>query len=451
MPGGRRHPALRHNKPDEQYRYEREQEESAMGLSKMAEASHAAPLDTLTNWCKGCGMTNKALSGIRVLDLSRVLAGPWCTQMLGDLGAEIIKIEQPGRGDDTRSWGPPWHGDGEDQLSAYYLSTNRNKQSVTIDIAKTEGQSLIRQLAAQADILVENFKLGGLAKYGLDYASLQAENPRLIYCSITGFGQTGPRASQPGYDFMIQGLSGMMSVTGDPSTDPQKTGVAYADVMTGLHAVIAILAAVNHRHMTGQGQHIDLALFDVAVSTLANQALNFLVSGVIPTQSGNAHPNVVPYQAFATSDGHLILAVGNDSQFARFGMLVGHPEWGTDPRVQTNAARVENRVELVSEIRKIMAGRTTAEWVVVLEELGIPHGPINAIDAALADPQAVYRGLATDAGGRPGIASPLRLSASMPGAGKAPPVLGHDTDAVLARLLGLDSAQIAALRGDGVV
>jgi crotonobetainyl-CoA:carnitine CoA-transferase CaiB-like acyl-CoA transferase len=393
----------------------------------------------------------KALSGVRVLDLSRVLAGPWCTQMLGDLGAEIVKIEQPGKGDDTRSWGPPWHGEGAARLSAYYLSANRNKKSVTIDMARPEGQALIRDLAAKSDVVVENFKFGGLARYGLDYATLSALNPRLVYCSITGFGQTGPRAAQPGYDFMIQGLSGMMSVTGDPATEPQKSGVAFADVMTGLHAAIAVLAALNQRHATGRGQHIDMALFDVAVSTLANQALNYLVSGAAPVRMGNAHPNVAPYQAFATLDGHLILAVGNDAQFARFSKLAGHPEWGGDARFQTNAGRIENRAELIPQIAAIMASRTTADWVAALEADGIPHGPINPIDRALADPQAVARGLTTDAGGRPGIASPLRLADSMPGPGTAPPVLGADTDAVLRMILGLDDARIAALRATGSI
>lgn len=393
----------------------------------------------------------KALDGIRVLDLSRVLAGPWCTQMLGDLGAEIIKIEQPGKGDDTRSWGPPWHGDGDQKLSAYYLSTNRNKASVTIDMATQEGQDLIRAMATKSDVLVENFKQGGLAKYGLDYDSLKAANPHLIYCSITGFGQDGPRAAQPGYDFMIQGLSGMMSVTGDPSNEPQKSGVAFADIMTGLHAIIAILAAINQRRDTGRGQHIDMALFDVAVSTLANQALNFLVSGKPPVQSGNAHPNVVPYQAFATADGHLILAVGNDSQFARFGTLAGYPDWGSDPRFATNAARIENRADLTPEIARIMASQTTAHWVEALEAASIPHGPINNIGQALADPQAVHRGLVTDAGGRPAIASPLRLSDSVPDAGTAPPVLGADTLDVLRRLLDLDAGTVGDLRARGII
>lgn len=396
-------------------------------------------------------MTGKALSGIRILDLSRVLAGPWATQMLGDLGAEIIKIEQPGAGDDTRGWGPPWHGEGADRLSAYYLSANRGKQSVTIDIATPQGQALVRDLCAKSDVVVENFKLGGLKKYGLDYESLSAADPRLIYCSITGFGQSGPRSSQPGYDFMIQGLSGMMSVTGDPSNEPQKTGVAYADVMTGLHAVIAILAAINQRRDTGRGQHIDLALFDVAVSTLANQALNYRVSGVPPVHMGNAHPNVVPYQAFTTLDGHLILAVGNDSQFARFGALAGHPEWGGDARFATNAARVANRAALIPEIARIMASRTTADWIAALEAAAIPHGPINRIDQALADPQAVHRGLATQAGTRPAIRSPLRLSDSPVDAGTPPPVLGGDTDAVLGALLDLRADDIAALRAAGVI
>jgi crotonobetainyl-CoA:carnitine CoA-transferase CaiB-like acyl-CoA transferase len=393
----------------------------------------------------------KALSGTRILDLSRVLAGPWCTQMLGDLGAEVIKVEQPGKGDDTRGWGPPWHGEGADRLSAYFLSANRGKQSVTIDMAKPEGQALIRQLAAQSDVLVENFKVGGLAKYGLDYESLKAENQRLIYCSITGFGQDGPRAAQPGYDFMIQGLAGMMSVTGDPSNEPQKSGVAYADVMTGLHGVIAVLAALNQRQTTGRGQHIDLALFDVGVSTLANQALNYLVSGKPPGQSGNAHMNVVPYQLFATVDGHIILAVGNDAQFARFAALVGRGEWADDLRFKTNGARNENRAALIPQIAAIMATRTSADWVAALEAQGIPQGPVNQIDQALADPQAVFRGLGTAAGGRPAIASPLRLSDSPMAPSTAPPLLGEQTELVLKRLLGLGQAELDDLRARGIL
>ena len=396
-------------------------------------------------------MTDLALSGLRILDLSRVLAGPWCTQMLGDLGAEVIKVEQPSKGDDTRGWGPPWHGDGDEQLSAYFLSANRGKQSVTIDMARLEGQALIRRLAEQSDVLVENFKVGGLAKYGLDYDSLTVINPRLIYCSITGFGQDGPRSGQPGYDFMIQGLAGMMSVTGDPSNEPQKSGVAYADVMTGLHGVIAILAAINQRQKTGRGQHIDLALFDVGISTLANQALNYLVSGKPPGQSGNAHMNVVPYQLFATLDGHIILAIGNDAQFARFAALVGHGEWAEDRRFQTNGGRNENRALLIPQIAAIMAGRTSGDWEVELEAAGIPQGPVNRIDQALADPQALFRGLVTEAGGRPAIASPLRLSESSCALSSAPPLLGEHSEAVLMQILGLSREDVAALRKSGVI
>ena len=393
----------------------------------------------------------KALDGIKVLDLSRVLAGPWCTQMLGDLGAEIIKIEQPGKGDDTRGWGPPWHGVGDEQLSAYFLSANRGKQSVAIDIAKPEGQDLIRQLAAQSDVLVENFKVGGLAKYGLDYESLRAINPRLIYCSITGFGQTGPRAAQPGYDFMIQGLAGMMSVTGDPSNEPQKSGVAYADVMTGLHAVIAILAAITQRFETGRGQHIDMALFDVGISTLANQALNYLVSGKPPGLVGNAHLNVVPYQLFATLDGHIILAVGNDGQFARFAALVDHPEWADDPCFKTNSGRIENRAALIPQIAALMAARESAEWVVALEGAGIPFGPVNTIEQALADPQAISRELRISARDRPAIASPLRLSDSATTPSTAPPLLGEHTDQILASKLNLTPEYLAELRDLGAI
>ncbi len=393
----------------------------------------------------------KALSGVRILDLSRVLAGPWCTQMLGDLGAEIIKVEQPGKGDDTRSWGPPWHGEGDARLSAYYLSANRGKQSVTIDMATPEGQDLIRQLAAKSDVIVENFKVDGLKKYGLDYAALKADNPRLIYCSITGFGQDGPRAHQPGYDLMIQGQSGLMSITGDPAGEPQKIGVALVDVMTGLHATIAVLAALNQRHATGRGQFIDLALFDVAVSALANIVLNFQTSGAVPTRMGNAHPNVVPYQVFETADGHMIVAVGNDGQFAHFVAALGLVDLATDDRFRTNAARVENRAALIPLLADAMKTRTTAAWEALLGAVNVPAGPINTIDQALADPQAQFRGLSVDAGGRPGIASPLRLSDSPTEASAAPPVLGADTRAVLADLLGLDDAAIAALKARRVI
>jgi crotonobetainyl-CoA:carnitine CoA-transferase CaiB-like acyl-CoA transferase len=393
----------------------------------------------------------QALSGIRVLDLSRVLAGPWCTQMLGDLGAEIIKVEQPGKGDDTRGWGPPWHGDGDERLSAYYLSANRGKQSVTINMATPEGQDLIRQLAATSDVVVENFKVGGLKKYGLDYDSLKAANPKLIYCSITGFGQDGPRAHQPGYDLMIQGQSGLMSITGDPAGEPQKVGVALVDVMTGLHATIAVLAALNQRHVTGRGQSIDLALFDVAVSTLANIALNFRVSNLVPQRMGNAHPSVVPYQVFETSDGHMIVAVGNDSQFAHFAAALGLVDLATDVRFVTNAGRVEHRADLIPVLSDAMKTRTTAAWEAVLNAVNVPAGPINTIEQALADPQAQFRNLATNAGGRPGIATPLRLSDSATGASTAPPLLGADTAAVLSSLLGLDDDMITRLRAKGAI
>ena len=393
----------------------------------------------------------RALSGIGVLDLSRVLAGPWATQMLGDLGAEIIKVEKPGEGDDTRGWGPPWHGDPADRRSAYFLSANRNKRSVTIDIATPEGQALIRALAAKSDVVVENFKSGGLARYGLDQAALRATNPRLIYCSITGFGQGGPRAAQAGYDLMIQAQSGFMSITGEPDRDPQRSGVAIIDLMTGLHATIAILAALRQRDVTGEGQHIDLALFDVAASMLANQASNYLVSGAVPGRQGNSHPNVVPYQAFATADGHLILAVGNDGQFARFAALAGHAEWAADARFRTNAARVVHRDALVPAIAAAMLHRTTADWATALDAAGIPSGPINTIDEALADPQALFRKLVRDDDGVPGIASPLRLSASPMTDATPPPLLGNDTREVLRSILGLDDEAIARLAASGVI
>jgi len=393
----------------------------------------------------------KALSGIRVLDLSRVLAGPWCTQMLGDLGAEIIKIEQPGKGDDTRSWGPPWHGEGEDRLSAYYLSANRNKKSVAIDISKPEGQALIRELAAKCDVLVENFKMGGLEKYGLDYLSLKAVNPRLVYCSITGFGHSGPRAHQPGYDLMVQGLSGLMSITGQPEGEPQKVGVALVDVMTGLHACIAVLAALNQRHETGRGQFIDMALLDVAVSTLANIGLNQRVTGEAPKRMGNAHPSVVPYQVFETADGHMIVAVGNDGQFAHFVGVLGLAHLADDPLYKTNAGRVENRATLIPHLAAAMKTQTTAHWDAALSAANVPAGPINDIGQALADPQSVARGLATMAGNRPAIASPLRLSDSMPDAGTEPPLLGQNTAEVLESLLGHGASDVAALKARGIV
>jgi crotonobetainyl-CoA:carnitine CoA-transferase CaiB-like acyl-CoA transferase len=383
-----------------------------------------------------------ALSHIRVLDLSRVLAGPWASQMLADLGAEVIKVEHPERGDDTRGWGPPYLADAEGRAveSAYFLCTNRNKKSVALDMATAQGQEQIRALAIQSDVLVENFKVGGLAKYGLDYASLSKLNPRLVYCSITGFGQTGPYAPRPGYDFMIQGMGGLMSITGLPDGEegggPVKVGVALTDVMTGLHAVAGILAALAWRQRSGEGQHIDLALLDVQVSCLANQAQNYLVTGESPQRLGNAHPSIVPYQAFPTADGDVILAIGNDSQFASLCRVAEHPEWSADARFATNKARVENRAVLVPMLRQATVHRTTSEWINVLEAANVPSGPINSLEQVFADPHVVARGLRVElphASGvsAPAVASPLRLSKTPVQYRHAAPALGADTDEVL--------------------
>lgn len=405
------------------------------------------------------GGQGKALAGVRILDLSRVLAGPWATQMLGDLGAEIIKVERPGAGDDTRAWGPPWLKDeagNETTESAYYLSANRGKKSVTIDLATPEGADLVRRLARKSDVVVENYKLGSLKKYGLDYETLSAADPRLIYCSITGFGQDGPRAPQAGYDLMIQALSGFMSITGEADGSPQRAGVAIVDVMTGLHAVIAILAALNQRHATGKGQRIDLALFDVALSVLANQSMSYLVSGEAPGRLGNAHPSVVPYQSFATADGDIILAIGNDAQFARFAALGGRPDLATDVRFVTNGARVRNRAQLIPIFADIIARRTTADWVAALEAASIPHGPINTLAEAFADRQAVHRGIVQRVphplgGSAPQVASPLKLSASPVEGGAAPPLLGQHSSEVLADLLGMSGEDIEGLAARGVI
>jgi len=397
-----------------------------------------------------------ALQGIKVLDLSRVLAGPWAGQMLADLGADVVKVERPGAGDDTRAWGPPWLKDeqGRDTRdAAYFFCANRNKRSVAIDIATPEGQALVRQLAAQADVLLENFKVGGLKQYGLDFDSLKAVNPRLIYCSITGFGQNGPYAQRPGYDFLIQGMGGLMSVTGpaeSPRADgeplpegqgPQKVGVALVDIMTGLYASIGVLAALQHRHATGEGQHIDLALLDVQVAALANQTANYLIGGRVPRRMGNAHPNIVPYQDFPTADGDMIVAVGNDGQFARLAESAGHAEWATDERFSTNAARVANRATLIPLLRQATVLRTTREWIERLEAAGVPCGPINRLDEVFADPQVLARGLRVElphpvAGSVPGVANPIRLSASPVAYRTAPPTLGQHTDEVLKDWLG---------------
>jgi crotonobetainyl-CoA:carnitine CoA-transferase CaiB-like acyl-CoA transferase len=404
-----------------------------------------------------------ALSHLRVLDLSRVLAGPWSTQILGDLGAEVIKVERPEVGDDTRTWGPPFLRDGAGNAtkeSAYFQSCNRNKQSVTIDFTKAEGQELVRELARKSDIVVENFKVGGLQQYGLDYASLKPINPKLIYCSITGFGQTGPYRNRAGYDFMIQAMGGIMSITGEadgkPGGGPMKIGVALTDIMTGMYATVAILAALAHRERTGAGQYIDLALLDVQVAVLANQALNYLVSGKPPQRMGNAHPNVTPYQVFATRDGHMVLAIGNDAQFARFCACAGRGEVAQDTRFRTNAARIQHRTELMPIVAHACATRTTAEWIELLEQAGVPCGPINDLAQVFANEQVTARGMQVNlphasGGSVPLVASPLRLSATPPEYQSAPPLLGQHTEAVLTRLLGLSSGRLEQLKASGVV
>jgi glutaryl-CoA transferase len=402
------------------------------------------------------------LKHIRVLDLSRVLAGPWASQILADLGAEVIKIEKPGEGDDTRGWGPPFiaNPDGSRGDAAYFLSTNRGKSSVLIDMSKPEGQKLIRELAAKSDVVLENFKVGGLKKYGLDYESLRAVNPGLIYCSITGFGQHGPYAQRAGYDFMIQGMGGIMSVTGqpdgEPGAEPMKVGVAFADIFTGLYAVIGMLAALRHRERTGEGQHVDLALLDCQVAVLANQALNFLVGGQAPTRLGNAHPNIVPYQTFKTRDGHVIIAVGTDRQFREFCRIAGIAHIADDPRFSTNRGRVENRKELVSLLIDPIKTRSTGEWIALLEAAAVPCGPINRIDEVFADPQVIARGIQIalsrpDGAVTPGVANPIRLSATPIDYDRAPPALGDGTATVLKTVLGLAEGDVEALRDSGVI
>ena len=396
------------------------------------------------------------LEGLRVLDLSRVLAGPWCGQLLADLGADVVKVERPQGGDDTRAWGPPHLKDAEGRAtseSAYYLCTNRNKRSVTIDMAQPEGQALIRKLAAQADVVIENFKCGSLAKYGLDYSALAELNPRLVYCSITGFGQTGPYAARAGYDLLIQGMGGLMSITGraeeDEGAGPQKVGVALTDIMTGLYATIAVQAALAERERSGRGQQIDLALLDVQVACLANQASNYLAGGVVPRRMGNAHPNIVPYQDFQTADGHMILAVGNDAQFARLCEVAGHGEWAADERFANNPQRVANRSVLIPMIRNATLQRTTREWVDALEAAGVPCGPINRIDEVFDDPQVRSRGLRIElphpaAGVVPLVANPIRLSATPVEYRRAPPMLGEHSQQVLRDWLGRDAPDATA-------
>ncbi|RQO79969.1 CaiB/BaiF CoA-transferase family protein [Acidovorax sp. FJL06] len=415
-----------------------------------------------------------ALAGIKVLDLSRVLAGPWCTQVLADLGADVVKVERPGVGDDTRQWGPPFLKDAEGNdtnQASYYTACNRNKRSVTIDMASPDGQALIRQMAQEADIVVENFKVGGLQQYGLDHESLRALNPRLIYCSVTGFGQDGPYAERAGYDLMVQAMTGLMSITGQADTEPgggpMRVGVAVIDLFTGLYASNAILAALHVRDNaatgTGQGQHIDMALLDVGMAVLANQASGFLATGKAPGRMGNSHPSLAPYQDFPTADGNMLLAIGNDGQFQRFCAAAAQPQWAGDPRFATNTLRVQHRAELIPAMEAVTRTRTTADWITLLEDKAVPCGPINTIAQAFDDAQVKARGLAVtlprwkDGEAGPdgvrqitGVASPLRLSATPPVLRNAPPALGQHTDEVLAEM-GLDAVRIAALRAQGVV
>jgi crotonobetainyl-CoA:carnitine CoA-transferase CaiB-like acyl-CoA transferase len=406
---------------------------------------------------------SSALSHLVVLDLSRILAGPWAGQTLADLGADVIKIERPGAGDDTRGWGPPFLRDGHGQDSsdaAYYLCANRNKRSVTVDFTTPEGQAIVRDLARSADVVLENFKVGGLQAYGLDYDSLRSVNPKLIYCSITGFGQTGPYAQRAGYDLLVQAMGGLMSITGrsdgQDGAGPQKAGVAVTDILTGLYAVIGILAALSHRERTGVGQHIDIGLLDVQVACLANQAMNYLISGKAPRRSGNAHPNLVPYQDFPTADGYMIIAVGNDAQFARLCAVVGLPELAVDPHFVTNKSRVVNRLELISRLSAVTVTQPTRHWVAALEGVGVPAGPINSLDAVFDDPQVRARNMQVElphpvAGTVPLVANPLRMSQTPVTYRSAPPLLGAQTREVLAERLGMSEADIERLRARGVI
>lgn len=429
----------------------REDHETRQKVPAMSEAAHSSDEQQ---------RARGPLEGLRVLDLSRILAGPTCTQLLGDLGADVVKIERPGAGDDTRGWGPPFLG-GESRESAYFLSTNRNKRSVEIDIASEGGQGLIRALAAKSDILIENFKVGGLARYGLDYESLAAVNPALIYCSITGFGQTGPYRHRTGYDFLIQGMGGIMSITGFPDADggqPTKVGVGIADVMCGMYAASAILAALHARRDTGRGQYIDLALLDAQISWLINQGEAYLVTGENPGRLGNGHPHIVPYETFPAEDGHFIIAVGNDSQFARLCAVLEKPEWPGDPRFATNAARVKHRATLVPLIGQITITRPARAWIAAFEDAGVPCGPVNTLAQVFSDPQVLHRGMritmphpAAPDGQVDLIGNPVKMSGTPVSYRHAPPMLGAHTDEVLREVLGLEDAEIARLRASGVI
>ena len=396
----------------------------------------------------------KPLEGIKVLDLSRVLAGPWCTQLLADLGAEVIKIERPGSGDDTRHWGPPWHGEGDERVAAYFLSANRGKKSAAIDFAQAEGAALVRRLAENADVVVENFRVGGLKKFGLDSEGLRAANPQLIYASITGFGQDGPYADRAGYDYIIQGMGGLMSITGladgEPGGGPMRVGVAVVDLFTGLYTCVAILAALFRRERSGEGAHVDMALFDTQLAMLANQASNALISGKDPPRQGNTHPNIVPYQPFEAEDQPIIIAVGNDRQFARLAEICGHPEWCGDERFATNAARVANREEMVRGVSEVIRTRPAAIWLDALEAAGIPAGPINRIRQALEDVQAQHRAMVRTIAGTPLVGSPLRLDRERADSELPPPGLGEHTDEVVARL-GLEAPERERLKTQGII
>ena len=396
----------------------------------------------------------RPLEGIKVLDLSRVLAGPWCTQLLADLGAEVTKVERPGAGDDTRHWGPPWHGEGDKRVAAYFLSCNRGKRSAAIDFSQAEGAALVRKLAEHADVVVENFKIGGLEKFGLDARSLRAANPRLIYASITGFGQDGPYADRAGYDYIIQGMGGLMSITGLPDGVPgggaMRVGVAVVDLFTGLYTAVAILSALYAREKSGEGAHIDMALFDTQLAMLANQASNALVSGKDPPRQGNTHPNIVPYQPFEAADQPIIIAVGNERQFARLAEMCGHPEWTGDQKFASNAERVANRGEIVRLVGQAIAQKPAAEWLAQLDAAGIPAGPINRISQALGDVQAQHRQMVRTIAGAPLVGSPVRFDGERADSDLPPPALGEHTAEVLAQI-GIGGRAIEQLSAAGVI
>ena len=396
----------------------------------------------------------KPLDGIKVLDLSRVLAGPWCTQLLADLGAEVTKIERPGHGDDTRHWGPPWHGEGDERVAAYFLSCNRGKKSAAIDFSQPEGAALVRKLAEQSDIVIENFKVGALAKFGLDARSLRAANPRLIYASITGFGQDGPYADRAGYDYIIQGMGGLMSITGlpdgEPGGEPMRVGVAVVDLFTGLYTCVAILSALFAREKTGEGAHIDMALFDTQLAMLANQASNALISGKDPPRQGNTHPNIVPYQPFDAADQPIIIAIGNERQFAKLAEICGHGQWPSDERFASNGARVAHREDIVPLISDAIRQKPAAEWLEQLEAAGIPAGPINSITQALSDVQAQHRQMVRAIAGVPLVGSPVRLDGERADSDLPPPRLGEHTGELLANI-GIDPGDADRLRAAGII